>query len=104
MNYLTQDQVNDITFNHNLNELYKLIKGFKLKNCITIDKKNNVTETAKIVKKSITKRSAGKNEIYFKMDDFINWSIHEHNFNEIIINEDSIQLFDNDLYTVTFTK
>ncbi|MED3562291.1 hypothetical protein [Bacillus xiapuensis] len=104
MNYITQDQVNDITFNYNLNELYKLIKGFKLKKCVTIDKKNNTTETAKILKKFITKRAAGTNEIFFKMDDFINWSIHEYNFNEIVLKEDSIQLFDNELYTVTFTK
>jgi hypothetical protein len=104
MNYVSQEQVNDMTFNYNLNNLYQLIKSMKLKSCITIDKQARTTETAKIIKKSITKRSFGTNEIYFKMDDFCNWSIHEHNINELVITNDSIQLFDNDSFTVTFTK
>lgn len=104
MSLLDQSQKDRISFNYELSNLYNQIKKMKLKNCITINKKNNTTESAKIIKKSMTNRSADTNEIYFKMDDFINWSIHEYNINEIIINSDSIQLFDNELYTVTFTK
>lgn len=104
MSILDQSQKERVNFNFELFQLYSQIKKMKLKNCITIDKKNNITESAKIIKKSMTNRSADTNEIYFKMDDFINWSIHEHNINEIIINSDSIQLFDNELYTVTFIK
>lgn len=104
MSILSPDQLTDIQFNSGLHSLYQQVKKMKLKYCVTADKKNNTTESAKIIKKSITKRSAGTNEIYFKMDDFCNWSIHEHNFNEIVINDDSIQLFDNDTFTVTFTK
>jgi hypothetical protein len=101
---LSKEILSNLEFDHKLINLYNQIKKMKLKHCITIDKKNNVTESAKIIKKGITKRSAVTNDIYFKMDDFINWSIHEYNFNEIVITDDSIQLFDNDLYTVTFTK
>jgi hypothetical protein len=93
-----------IEFNQRLANLYEQIKKMKLKTCVTIDKKANTTTTAKIIKKSITKRLAATNEIIFKMDDYMSYSIHEHNIDKIIINDDSIQLFDNDSYTVTLTK
>jgi hypothetical protein len=93
-----------IQFNNKIYNLYQQIKQMKLKKCITYVKETGNTETANIIKKSITNRSADTNEIYFKMDDFMSWSIHEHNFNDIVVNEDSIQLFENELYIVTFTK
>jgi hypothetical protein len=93
-----------VTYHEQLTEIYNKIKQMKLKNCITLDKQSGITETAKIIKKSITKRTYDSNEIYLKMDDFCNWSIHEHNINDLIITDDSIQLFDNDSFNVTFTK
>jgi len=89
-----------IEFNQRLANLYEQIKKMKLKTCVTIDKQKGTTETSKIIKKSITKRLADTNEIIIKTDDYMNYSIHEHNIDKIIINDDSIQLFDNDSYTV----
>jgi CRISPR/Cas system-associated protein endoribonuclease Cas2 len=104
MNYLTNDHLKELEFNQQLINLFQQIKQMKLKNCVTLYKAENTTETANIIKKSINKRLTGTNEIVLKMDDFMCWSIGEHNFNEIIINNDSIQLFDTDNMTVTFTK
>jgi hypothetical protein len=91
-------------FQIQLENLFKQIKQMKLKNCITIDKKNNSTQSAKIVKKSITKRLFESNEIVFKMDDYMGWSIHELNFNEITITDNSIVLFETDDMKVTFSN
>lgn len=101
---LSNEMSECIQFNYKINKLYQLIKQMKLKKCVTYIKESGKVETANIIKKSITNRSADTNEIYFKMDDFMSWSIHEHNFDDIVVNEDSIQLFENELYVVKFTK
>ncbi|MEH7116193.1 hypothetical protein V7128_02040 [Neobacillus vireti] len=93
-----------MTFQDQLTNLYAQIKKMKLKNCITLDKQNGSEQTAKIIKKSMTKRTFGENEIVFKMDDYMSWSIHELNFNEITITDNSIVLFETNDMKVTFAN
>ena len=69
-----------------------------------MNKDTNTTNSAKIIKKSMTKRTFGENEIVLKMDDYMSWSIHELNINEIIITDDSIKLFETENTMVSFVK